>query len=80
MSYHKKEIKKGILGQFSKIEEEFEELKDAFEQKDDVLQICELTDLIGAIEEYSLKWGLTIQQLQLFSDKTKSAFKEGKRN
>lgn len=80
MSYHKKEIKKGILGQFSKIEEEFEELKDAFEQNDDVLQICELTDLIGAIEEYSLKWGLTIQQLLQFSNKTKSAFKEGKRN
>ena len=52
MSYHKTEIEKGILGEFSKIKEEFEELKDAVEQEDKILQICELSDLIGAIESF----------------------------
>lgn len=80
MGYHKKEITKGVLGEFSKIQEEFEELKDAFEQEDKVLQICELTDIIGAIESFSeLKFGLTLSDLKKFSDKTKSAFIEQKR-
>lgn len=80
MGYHKKEIKKGVIGEFSKIQEEFEELTDAFEQNCKVLQICELTDLIGAIEEYSIcKFNLTIVDLLNFSNKTKSAFKENKR-
>ena len=46
---------------------------------DKVLQICELTDLIGAIEEYSKKFDLSIEDLLKFSDKTKEAFREGKR-
>lgn len=80
MGYHKVEIKKGILGEFSKIEEEFYELSDGVAQNCKVLQICELTDLIGAIEEYSMnKFNLTIADLLEFSNKTKSAFKENKR-
>lgn len=80
MGYHKKEIKKGILGDFSKIKEEFEELEDGFEQSDKILQICELTDLIGAIESYSEKnFNLSLEDLKKFSDKTKSAFREKKR-
>lgn len=80
MGYHSKEINKGVLGEYSKIEEEFEEFKDAYNQNDDVLQICELSDLLGAIEEYVKKWNLTLEQLIMFSNKTKSAFKDGKRN
>lgn len=80
MGYHKIEIKKGILGEFSKIREEFEELSDAIEQEDKILQICELTDLIGAIEYFvEKKFNLTLSDLKAFSDKTKSAFKENKR-
>jgi len=79
MAYHKREIKKGVLGEFSKIREEFEELEDAWEQDDKILQLCELTDLIGAIECYTQKWNITIQDLTNFSNKTKSAFKENKR-
>ena len=79
MGYHKKEIPKGILGEFSKIEEEFLELKDAEEQKDKILIFCELSDLQGAIEEYIRKYNLTLQDLKIFSDKTKEAFNEGKR-
>ncbi len=79
MGYHKKEITKGVLGQFSKIKEEFEELEDAVEQKDSILTLCELSDMIGAIEEYLKRWNMDLNTLKNFSDKTKSAFKEGKR-
>jgi hypothetical protein len=80
MAYHKKKIKKGILGEFSKIQEEFDELSDSIEQEDKVLQICELTDLIGAIEEFSQNnFNLSLEDLIKFSNKTKSAFKDGKR-
>lgn len=79
MGYHLREINKGVIGEFSKIKEEFEELEDAFEQGDSILQLCELSDLIGAIEEYVKKWEMDLDSLKRFSDKTKSAFKEGKR-
>lgn len=80
MAYHKRKIKKGVVGEFSKIREEFEELEDAFEQSDKVLQICEMTDLLGAIEAYSKKeFNIELKDLKAFSDKTKKAFKEGKR-
>lgn len=79
MGYHKKEITKGVLGEFSKIKEEFEELEDAVEQKDSILTLCELSDMIGAIEEYLKRWNMNLDTLKNFSDKTKSAFKEGKR-
>lgn len=79
MGYHKNNINKGVVGEFSKIQEEFEELKDGVVQGNKVLIICELTDLVGAIEEYAKKFNLTIDDLKSFSDLTKSAFKEGKR-
>lgn len=79
MSYHTRKIEKGVLGQFSKIKEEFEEAQDAFEQGDEILILCELSDMLGAIEEYVKIWNLDIESLKKFSDKTKSAFKEGKR-
>lgn len=80
MGYHKKIIKKGKLGEFSKIIEEYEELLDSFEQNDKILQLCELTDLLGAIEEYTiLKFNITLDDLIKFSDKTKKSFIEGKR-
>jgi hypothetical protein len=43
------------------------------------LQFCELSDLIGAIEDYILPRGLTLEDLKKFSDKTKESFQEGKR-
>lgn len=77
--YHKNEITKGILGYPSKIQEELEELKDAVLQEDKILTICEMSDLYGALEAMALNYGLTIDDLKKFSDKTKLAFKEGKR-
>ena len=79
MGYHTKEIDKGVLGEFSKIREEWEELEDAHNQRDSILTLCELSDLIGAIEEYLKRWNMDLDTLKSFSDKTKSAFKENKR-
>lgn len=80
MGYHKANIPKGSINTFSKITEEYHELLDAVNQEDKVLQICELTDLIGAIESFSeTKFNLTLDDLIKFSNKTKEAFKENKR-
>ncbi len=79
MSYHTRDIEKGIIGEFSKIKEEFEEAEDAVKQGDSILTICELSDMVGAIEEYIKRWNLDLISLKQFSDKTKSAFREGKR-
>lgn len=78
--YHQREIPKGELGEFSKITEEYVELFDAHEQDAKVLEICELTDLIGAIKHYAAnKFGLTLEDLIKFTTMTENAFKAGKR-
>lgn len=61
MSKHMIKIKKGKLGKFSKIKEEYTELLDARKQKDSELEIHELKDLIRAIKSYSVaKYGITL--------------------
>ena len=77
--YHTHEIKKGELGKFSKIEEEFEELKDAYSQDDPIMILCECSDLIGAIKYFIKKFNITLEDLINFNDKTENAFKSGKR-
>lgn len=80
MGYHTRTIKKGELGEFSKVQEEIEELQDAQLQGVHSLIICELSDLLGAIEAYAEKrYNLTLDDLIKFKDMTKQAFKEGKR-
>ena len=80
MGYHLKDIEKGVYGEFSKIKEEFEELSDAFEQDAKLLQLCELADLVGAIEAYSEKHlGSSLHDIIVFSKQTKEAFQENKR-
>lgn len=48
--YHIREIPKGIHGQASKVEEEFEEFIDALEQDCIVMAFVELSDILNAIE------------------------------
>jgi phosphoribosyl-ATP pyrophosphohydrolase len=79
MGYHKVHITKGILGEYTKIKEEFDELTDAVGQKNKILIICELSDLLGAIEEYGKQFSMTLADLKDFSDLTKAAFKDGSR-
>ena len=50
--YHLKNIPRGEIGKFSKIEEEFLEFLDAVEQKSTVMALVELSDLVGSIKYY----------------------------
>ncbi len=79
MGYHKRIIQKGKIGEFSKIEEEIQELFDAREQNIKVMELIELSDLLGAIEAYVKKYDLTLTDLIAMMEKTKEAFKDGSR-
>ncbi len=47
-------IPKGEYGKFSKVEEEFCELKDAYTQEKGIFQLVESADLLYSLECYSL--------------------------
>lgn len=80
MSYHITEISPGVYGEISKIQEELNELIDAKLQGSDVMELVELSDLIGAIEAYAQKkHGKTLEDLIIFSNITKRAFISGSR-
>ncbi len=79
MGYHQREIKKGQLGEFSKIVEEIEELLDAHQQSAKMLELCEFCDLLGAIEAYTAKNNITLNDLIQMKNLTKSAFESGDR-
>ena len=81
MGYHLKHIKKGKLGEFSKIEEEFFEAKDAIDQNNPVMVLIELSDMIGAIESYCVqKHKITLEELLNMTKATKRAFGDGTRS
>jgi NTP pyrophosphatase (non-canonical NTP hydrolase) len=77
--YHTIKIKKGELGELSKIQEELDELRDAEKQGSEIMISVELSDLYGAVEMYAEKHGLSMGDLKTFSDITKRAFKNGRR-
>lgn len=81
MGYHKTEITKGVLGTTSKIAEELDELKDAEQQGIKILMLCELADLVGAVDWYLRKQfpSLSIKDLQEMATATEAAFKDGER-
>ena len=79
MGYHKIQIPKGVLGEFSKISEEYLELFDAVEQDNKILEICELCDLVGAIEAYANKFNLSLNDIIKMKDATANAFNDGTR-
>jgi len=69
--YHLVEIKKGVIGELSKIREELDELEDAERQGIKIMIMIELSDLYGAIEFFTEKQGLTMEDLKKFSDLNK---------
>lgn len=81
MPYHKIKIPKGIVGEFSKIKEEVCELEDAILQENKVMALVEMTDICAAMSEYLLKYhpSITINDLIIMSEATRSAFKDGSR-
>lgn len=80
MSYHINEIKKGVLGEYSKVQEELAEYEDACAQGIKVMAMCELADLIGAIEALAdQQYGLSLDDLIRMKDVTRRAFLSGRR-
>lgn len=78
--YHITKIKKGIVGEFSKIEEEVQECKDAIKQRCKIMELVELADLLGAIELYvKQEHNLELKDLKKMSDITQRAFINGRR-
>lgn len=79
--YHLQDIPKGQLGEISKIEEELLELKDAHEQRSKIMELVELSDMLGAVALYLEKHhaGTSINDLQIFSAITRRAFENGHR-
>jgi len=78
--YHKKHIEKGVIGEFSKVLEEIEEIKDAVDQGCKIMELVELSDLYGAIELYvENKHQISMNDLKVMSDITKRAFNSGAR-
>lgn len=67
MKFHKREIPRGVYGELSKIKEELEEAYDAEEQKQDLMLLIELADIVGAAAGVSEKYGMSLDQLVAFA-------------
>lgn len=76
-SFHKRPIApEGVLGEFSKIEEEVDEMREGIEQGDRMLVLIELCDLLGAVDEYAKKqYNLSLAELAQYVEKY-SAFRQ----
>lgn len=74
--YHTKPLLKGIYGEASKIIEECDEFVDAyFDQENDLMALCELSDIIGAIDGFLKKYHptITLETLILMSKSIQNA-------
>jgi hypothetical protein len=50
--YHLAKIEKGVLGEFSKVKEEYLECMDAYHQFCIIMALVEMSDLVGAMRWY----------------------------
>lgn len=79
--YHKADIEKGNIGDLSKIREEIDELIDSKNQDVRIMELVELSDIVGAIEAYMERChhGYNIDDLLKMSAVTRRVFKNGHR-
>lgn len=77
--YHLTDIPKAKLGTIDKIKEEYDEFIDAHKQGCLIMELIELSDLVGAIDFYLKKYNLGIEDVLKFSNITKRAFESGER-
>lgn len=79
--YHLRAVKRGTLGDFSKIEEEVDELRESIEQCNPIMALLELSDLLGAMRAYLAKHHPTINLVDLMTmdNATRRAFASGQR-
>ena len=61
--YHMKEIAKGRYGEFSKIEEVFQEAKDCDEQGNPLMVLNELSTLLTVVDAYANRYGMDLTDL-----------------
>lgn len=82
LGYHLSEIPKGEVGEISKIEEEVRELRDAHDQRAVVMELVELSDLVGAITHYLERYhpSVTLDDLRTMATITRRAFENGHRS
>ena len=81
-SYHLKSIARGVYGEFSKVEEELEELRDAQTQGNKPMEIIEIADLLGALNGYlekKFKGTINVYDALKMMEATKRAFESGHR-
>lgn len=81
IGYHIDNIMPGTYGEINKIEEEINELKDAKSQGCKIMELVELSDVIGAIDGYLRKYhpGILMSDLISMSNITRRAFLSGER-
>lgn len=81
MGYHKRDIKKGVVGEKSKILEELDEFFESLEQNNPVMALVELSDLLGAVEMYLENYhpSFTLEDLTTMARTTRGAFEDGTR-
>ena len=81
MGYHLTKIERGEYGEISKIEEEVAELQDAAIQGNKIMELVELSDLVGAIDGYLQEHhpGTTMTDLITMAAATRRAFITGAR-
>lgn len=79
--YHLTAIQRGVLGDESKITEEYEEFMDALDQDVHVMALVELADLLGAIAAWLEKNhpSVTLEDLLAMNEVTARAFANGHR-
>lgn len=79
--YHLKPIARGIYGELSKVYEEVEELKDAEIQRNPILMLCEIADMLGAIDGYLQQHhNMTIDDAFKMTKLNRKAFESGYRS
>lgn len=67
-------IRKGELGQLSKIQEELDEASDALEQGNKILFLVELADIYGALAAVAARSGITMEDLKIQADSKSKTF------
>ena len=79
--YHLAEIPRGEFGELSKIAEELAEIQDAVDQKCVIMELCELSDLYGAVRGYLSKYhpDVTMHDLEAMANITGRTFASGGR-
>ena len=65
MGFHQAVITRGVYGEVSKIHEEWQEAEDALNQRQYLMFLIELSDMVGAAAGVAYRYGVTLTGLRL---------------